>query len=99
MFRQPMRRSVTTALLSFALLGLAGCKSPCRELSEQLCECQITTLSREACVRRAVNDEARIEPTDEQQAYCESKLDSCKCELIEEDETGTAKQNCGLANE
>jgi hypothetical protein len=96
-----MRRSAAIAVLSLALLGLTGCKSACRELSEKLCDCTTTSLEREVCVRRASNDEALFEPTSEDEAVCEEKLDGCRCEDIQNastsDELLAAKQACGLA--
>lgn len=101
MFRPPMRRSAAIAVLSLALLGLPGCKSACRELSEKLCDCSTTSLERELCVRRAANDEALIEPTAEDEAVCEAKLPACDCKKIQDartpEEQLEAKQACGLA--
>lgn len=96
-----MRRSAAIAVLSLALLGLTGCKGACRELSEKLCDCSITSLERDACVRRAANDETLFEPTAEDEAVCEEKLPSCDCKNIQNastpDELLEAKQACGLA--
>jgi hypothetical protein len=96
-----MRRSAAIAVLSLALLGLTGCKTACRELSEKLCDCSITSLEREVCIRRASNDEALVEPTAEDEATCEAKLETCDCKAIQNastpDEQLAAKQACGLA--
>lgn len=96
-----MRRPAAIALLSFALLGLSGCKGACRELSERICDCSTTTsLEREVCVRRAINDEAVVEPTAEDEAFCESKIDSCDCSQDEKNvdlNTSEGKLACGLA--
>ncbi|MDY7226938.1 hypothetical protein [Hyalangium rubrum] len=89
-----MHRSVATAVLSLALLALSGCKGPCRELSEKLCECSANTLEREVCIRRASNDEAFIEPTSQDEAVCEQRLETCDCNNLETDE---GKIACGLA--
>jgi hypothetical protein len=95
-----MRRSAAIAVLSLALLGLTGCKSACRELSEKLCDCSTTSIERELCVRRASNDEALVEPTAEDEARCESLLrpppdkEGCTCENYQ---TAEGKQACGLA--
>jgi hypothetical protein len=91
-----MRRFVATAAISLALLGLAGCKGSCRELSEKLCDCFTNSLEREVCIRRAANDEAFVEPTAEDNARCEELLanESCTCEAIE---TNEGKVACGLA--
>ncbi|WP_224243277.1 hypothetical protein [Hyalangium gracile] len=94
MFRQPMRRLAAIAVLSLSLVGLTGCKGACRQLSEQLCDCNTNSVERELCVRRASNDEARVEPTAEDEATCEAKLETCDCAAIETDEGKTA---CGLA--
>jgi hypothetical protein len=97
-----MRRPAAIALLSFALLGLTGCKGACRELSERVCECSTTTsLEREVCVRRAANDETIVEPTAEDETFCESKLSSCNCvdnPKFDINST-TGKEACGLAHE
>jgi hypothetical protein len=96
-----MRRPAAIALLSLALLGLSGCKGACRELSEKICDCSTTTsLEREVCVRRAINDEAIVEPTSEEETFCESKLDSCDCSQDKKNvdlNTSEGKQACGLA--
>lgn len=96
-----MRRSAAIAVLSLVLLSLTGCKGACRELSEKLCDCSLTSIERETCVRRASNDEALFEPTAEDEAVCEEKLSSCDCKSIQNASTPedllAAKQACGLA--
>jgi hypothetical protein len=91
-----MRRPVAIATLFLALLGLSGCKGACRELSEKLCDCSTTSLERQVCIRRASNDEAVVEPTSEEEAFCESKLESCDCKKIDINTT-EGKLACGLA--
>ncbi len=93
-----MRRSVAFAVLSLALFGLTGCKGACRELSEKLCDCSTTSLEREVCIRRATNDEALVEPSAEDEAFCESKIEDCKCGEADFDiESTQGKMACGLA--
>jgi hypothetical protein len=96
-----MRRLVAIAMLSIALLGLAGCKGACRELSEKLCDCSTNSVQRELCIRRVSNDEAYFEPSAEDEAVCEQKLETCDCRAIENantpEEAQAAKQACGLA--
>jgi len=96
-----MRRSVIIPLLSSVLLALAGCKSPCRELSERLCNC-LEQYQRENCIRAAVERERTLEPTPEELATCEQRLETCTidlndrntCDFIQTDE---GKLACGLA--
>jgi phage-related protein len=105
-----MRRSATLTLLFSALLSLAGCKTPCRQLSEELCNC-VPQFQRTDCVRLAAERERSVEPTDQEQNFCEQKLDSCKLQKVEDsnlplssdeklscadlqDEKG--KEDCGL---
>src|SRR5262249_23835522 len=83
-FAHPMRRSATLTLLSSALLSLAGCKTPCRQLSEELCNC-VQQFQRTDCVRLAAERERSVEPTDDDQTFCESKLDSCKLQKVEDE--------------
>jgi hypothetical protein len=100
-FASPMRRSVTLALFTSALLTLAGCKSPCRELSERLCDC-VEPFQRDSCVRAAAEEESNIEPTDEELEACEDRLKTCTIKADEPDSceflnTPEGKQACGLA--
>lgn len=99
-----MRRFAAFAVLSLALLGLSGCKGACRELSEKLCDCSTNSVQRELCIRRAANDEARVEPTAEQEAVCEERMAACNCDAlrpdqdnVDEDAINDAKVACGLA--
>jgi len=71
-----MRRSATLSLLFSALLALAGCKSPCRELSERLCDC-LEQFQRATCVQQVAERERSIEPTDAELDACEQRLDEC----------------------
>jgi hypothetical protein len=95
-----MRRPVAIAVLSLALLGLTGCKSACRQLSEKLCDCNTNSVERELCVRRAANDQALVEPTSQDEETCDALLNEkdpskqCTCENYQTDE---GKVACGLA--
>jgi hypothetical protein len=71
-----MRRSAAISLLFSALLALAGCKSPCRELSERLCGC-LEQFERDTCIQRVADRERSLEPTDEDLTACEERLDEC----------------------
>ncbi len=88
-----MRPLAVIALLAFAVLG-AGCKTKCRQLSEKLCDCTLNSVDKEACVRRASNEEARLQPTSEQEDSCASLLETCDCHTVD---TTAGKVACGLA--
>ena len=87
-----MRRLLV--LLVAPLLFASACRSPCRQLSEKLCECSETTYQREACLRRASTEESRVAPTPAQDQACADLLPGCDCHTIE---TTEGKQACGLA--
>lgn len=98
-----MARSAPLMRLFFLLvvcLGLAGCKSQCRQLSEKLCECALNSNERSNCVNRAASAEGGIVSTAEQEAGCRERLQTgpgqCDCRLIE---TAAGKIRCGLARD
>ncbi|OJT22156.1 hypothetical protein BO221_23750 [Archangium sp. Cb G35] len=101
MFAHLMRRATAITLLCSSLLALAGCKSPCRELSDRLCEC-VEAFRRDECIQLAADRERSIDTTDEDLALCEERLDTCTvnrndrttCDLLLTDE---GKAACGLA--
>jgi hypothetical protein len=86
-----MRRSVALTLLSSALFVLAGCKSPCRQLSERLCDC-VEAFERDTCIRNVATQENTLETTDEQLEVCEQRLETCN--FIETDSTEQRKATC-----
>jgi hypothetical protein len=96
-----MRRSAPITLLVSSLLALAGCKSPCRELSERLCGC-LEQFQQDTCIQQVSERERDVEPTDEELAACEQRLETCNinpddrntCDILETDE---GKAACGLA--
>lgn len=92
MFPRPMR-AVLLIIAVAAALSL-GCKSPCRQLSEKLCECATSTAERENCLRGVQQRESNFEATDADQQVCQSLLDQCDCNEID---TPEGKRNCGLA--
>src|SRR5690349_9330039 len=90
-------RSFRTALflaLTTLSLGGAGCKGNCRILSEKLCQCAPSSTDRDACVRRAANEESRLTPSPEQEETCKALIAGCDC-----NNTGSleGKRACGLA--
>lgn len=87
-----MRRSATITLLFSALLSLAGCKSPCRELSERLCNC-VQQFQRDECIRLAAERERSVEPTAEQDSFCEQKLETCNVQKLEDEDEQPASDN------
>lgn len=83
-------------LLGAALLPilLLGCKGSCRQLSEKLCDCQVTTVAKTQCLQRAAAEETRLSPTSGDEAVCAGLLESCDCHQID---TPEGKRACGLA--
>ena len=97
MVRALLSRTLLTLLVLF--LGgaaLSGCKSNCRQLSEKLCECSTNSQEKDACIRRASSsDSTYADQLDEKtEAFCESKLESCDCHLVD---TPEGKERCGLS--
>jgi hypothetical protein len=88
-----VRRLVFVGAAALSLLSL-GCKGSCRQLSEKLCDCQVTTSAKTACLARVASEETRIGPTAAQEATCSQLLQSCDCHQID---TPEGKRACGLA--
>lgn len=99
-----MRRSPSLPLLLVLALGpLVACSSPCRQLSEKLCECQETTPDRQSCEREVARAEGSLDRlTAEDEATCERLLEVCSCEQVEradQVESSEGKVACGLARD
>lgn len=83
-----------------ALLGMAmvSCSSPCRLLSEKLCECEASSQARNACLISVASreEEARRSGVLDKatEARCSALIDGCDCRLID---TTNGKVACGLA--
>jgi len=88
------RRGMRCVLLIMVLLVLAGCKGPCRKLSEKLCECEEHKPAKEYCQQRVADKESLYPPTDAEEAGCKLLLDGCNCKEID---TAEGKVACGLA--
>ncbi|ATB35975.1 hypothetical protein CYFUS_001389 [Cystobacter fuscus] len=96
-----MRRSAVLCLGFSALLALAGCKNPCRQLSELYCDC-LDEYQRADCVLEVANRERNVEPTDADLMACEQRLETCtiqadnraSCDILQTDE---GKLACGLS--
>lgn len=91
------------SLLAFAFsFTLLACKSPCRQLSEKLCECSRTTIERQQCLTLASQADQRVTPTDAQNETCAALLPRCECAQLESADPvvrARAKEACGLAYE
>jgi uncharacterized protein YcfL len=86
-----MRKLLVIAL---AVVALAGCKSNCRQLSEKLCDCTISSTAKSTCLTNVANHEASAISTAETEATCGALLDGCDCRLVD---TPAGKVKCGLA--
>lgn len=95
-----MRRLPRIALMLLATAGLAlgaGCKSPCRQLTEKQCDCASNSVEKENCVQRAQRLESNAKLTEGDNARCQALLDAkpgCDCKLVD---TAEGKERCGLA--
>lgn len=86
-------RLFATALL-LAALGLAGCKSNCRVLSEKLCDCEPTNAARDRCLRAVGERESQVDVTSEDEARCGELIEGCSCQGLD---TPEGREACGLA--
>ena len=82
--------------LGFALvaLGLSGCKTSCRQLTEAICECATTSTDRTNCLSAAANAEQSNYPSAADEQACAALLPVCDCRLVD---TAQGKANCGMA--
>jgi hypothetical protein len=83
-------------VLSVVVAVVAGCKSPCRQLSEKLCDCALNTADKNSCLQAASSQESTNPPSETANTYCKGLLDAntCDCRLTD---TPQGKVNCGLA--
>lgn len=84
-------RFLLVILCAFALYG---CKGNCRQLSEQMCDCQLNTVDKNACLQRVASSEGVNPPTPQDEARCAELKPGCDCRLID---TPEGKARCGLA--
>lgn len=78
-----------------AMAGLAaGCKSPCVQLAEKICDCQPTQVDRDNCNATVSARADQVSPTDADEQTCDALVDKCDCHEIN---TPEGKKNCGLA--
>jgi hypothetical protein len=90
-------RKVLRLLVSVLSLPLvAGCKTPCLDLANEICSCQPDTTSQSNCQTNAQNAQATFTVRGEDDAYCQQKLDEgvCDCNRLN---TPEGRVNCGLA--
>lgn len=81
-------------VLAVVVLALVGCKTPCRQLSERLCECQQSSFDRNTCLQRAATADSTANPTTAQNEACAALVEQCDCRLTE---TPEGKKKCGFA--
>jgi len=88
-----MKHALATAAALLLVLG-AACSSPCEELAAKICACEETRSDRDACERRASQQEDVANPSDADQERCERLVETCDCNLLD---TAAGKRACGLA--
>jgi hypothetical protein len=81
-------------VLAALLVGAAGCKTTCRQLSEAMCDCAATTTDKTSCLQIAASNEQNNYPTAADIEACAKLLPVCDCRLTD---TAQGKANCGLA--
>jgi hypothetical protein len=89
-------RPLVFGILAAVSVGLSGCKGPCRQLSERLCECERSTFERENCLQDVSTKDGSATVTADDEAFCQSKLEVCDCNALD---TVEGKRNCGLVRE
>ena len=86
-----MRSLAALLLLSFLA---SGCKSACRTLAEKLCDCALTSVERDGCLRTAQQEDSRVSPSPQDNITCQQLYPGCDCHTIN---TAAGKVACGLA--
>lgn len=91
------RATAVTALALVACLGLpaTGCEDACVELSKVVCKCEPTEAEQRACTQRVDNEAANETTTDAEKERCETLLDECDCDKLEQGDLAA----CGLADD
>lgn len=98
--RPLMKRLLLAAAVSLA--ALAGCKNPCLELAQKLCECESTATLRDSCSQRATDEANRNAVSPDQEANCRELMAPsdggrpCDCHMLDSPE---GKLACGLARD
>ena len=88
-------RAATRFVVVLALaLGVSGCKSKCRQLSEKQCDCAINSSARTSCLQTVSGMESNTTLSPNEEAYCATLIDKCDCRLVD---TAQGKVNCGMA--
>ncbi len=90
--RGPMRSAALLAIA--AAIPLAACRPPCVQLAEKICRCEKTQVDRDTCLRRAQDENGRVNPSPQDEQTCADLVDGCDCNELQ---TPEGKQNCGLA--
>jgi hypothetical protein len=86
------------------LASLAACGSPCQDLAERICECELAGAIRDNCkasVRNQIGSGVQ-KPDDQAQEFCRAKLETCpnpasspdQCNVLR---TPAGKEACGIA--
>jgi hypothetical protein len=86
------------------LASLGACGSPCQELAERICQCELVGAIRDNCkasVRNQIGSGVQ-KPNDADQEFCSAKLDTCpdpaavpeQCNTLR---TPAGKEACGIA--
>lgn len=99
-----MPKLLPSLLAGLAAAALAGCGSPCQDLAERICNCQLTTVLRDECKASVGNQikSATQKPDSEDQQRCSELLKTCpdpsgipnQCDVLRTDE---GRKACGLA--
>lgn len=72
-----LRAIVALGLLGFAL---SGCNGPCRQLADKICDCLDSPREQTSCRRRLDQNESQLpDPLPDEDAVCESLLETCTC--------------------
>ena len=82
------------AAAALSLLALSGCKNPCLELAQQICDCKSTSTLRDTCNQQASEQNGRVTVTADDEAVCKGLKDKCDCHTLD---TLEGKLNCGMA--
>jgi hypothetical protein len=75
-----LRFSLVLALLAGLGTSAVGCKDPCAELANKICDCEPDETQKQSCKDRYKTD--TVKPTDAEQDRCDKLNDSCSCNAL-----------------